>query len=116
MMDLQENRADMMIGIAPSQSSDIQFRRLGQLHFIPVAAKDYIKTTACRTRITSKNTSSFSRNNTRPGLESGTAGSTQSPAGASLIPAMISSYGMMVKRDSELGCWAATHLWSRAVP
>lgn len=42
LMDLQENQADMMIGIGPSQSSGIRFRKLGQLHFIPVAAKDYI--------------------------------------------------------------------------
>ena len=42
-MDLQENQADMMIGIAPSQSSGIRFRKLGQLHFIPVASKDYIQ-------------------------------------------------------------------------
>jgi DNA-binding transcriptional LysR family regulator len=43
MMDLLENQADMMIGIAPSQSSGIRFRKLGQLHFIPVVAKDYIR-------------------------------------------------------------------------
>jgi DNA-binding transcriptional LysR family regulator len=43
LMDLQENQADMMIGIGPSQSSGIRFRKLGQLHFIPVVAKDYIK-------------------------------------------------------------------------
>src|ERR1700757_332413 len=39
MIDLRENQADMMIGIAPSQSSGIRFRKLGQLHFIPVVAK-----------------------------------------------------------------------------
>lgn len=43
LMDLQENQADMMIGIGPSQSSGIRFRKLGQLHFIPVVAKDYIQ-------------------------------------------------------------------------
>jgi DNA-binding transcriptional LysR family regulator len=43
MMDLQENQADMMIGIGPSQSSGIRFRKLGQLHFIPVIARDYIQ-------------------------------------------------------------------------
>src|ERR1700759_1072581 len=43
MMDLRENQTDMMIGISPSQSSGIRFRKLGQLHFIPVIAKDYIK-------------------------------------------------------------------------
>src|SRR5438270_4344002 len=42
MMNLRENQTDMMISIIPSESSDIQFRRLGQLHFIPIAAKDYI--------------------------------------------------------------------------
>jgi DNA-binding transcriptional LysR family regulator len=40
---LRENQTDMMIGFGPSMSPDIQFRRLGQLHFIPVAAKDYIR-------------------------------------------------------------------------
>jgi DNA-binding transcriptional LysR family regulator len=43
MMDLQENQADMMIGIGPSQSPGIRFRKLGQLHFIPVVAKDYVQ-------------------------------------------------------------------------
>ena len=43
LMDLQENQADMMIGIGPSQSSGIRFRKLGQLHFIPVVARDYIQ-------------------------------------------------------------------------
>jgi DNA-binding transcriptional LysR family regulator len=41
-IDLRENQTDMMIGFVPSASSDIQFRRLGQLHFIPVVAKEYI--------------------------------------------------------------------------
>jgi DNA-binding transcriptional LysR family regulator len=43
MMNLRENQTDMMVSILPSSSSDIQFRRLGQLHLIPVAAKDYIQ-------------------------------------------------------------------------
>lgn len=42
-IDLRENQTDMMIGFAPSVSSDIQFRKLGQLHFIPIVAKDYIR-------------------------------------------------------------------------
>ena len=42
-LNLRENQTDMMIGFVPSISSDIQFRKLGQLHFIPVAAKDYIR-------------------------------------------------------------------------
>jgi DNA-binding transcriptional LysR family regulator len=41
-IDLRENQTDMMIGFVPSVSSDIQFRKLGQLHFIPVVAKEYI--------------------------------------------------------------------------
>src|ERR1700730_10981395 len=43
LMRLRENRTDMMIGISPAESSGIQFRKLGQVHFIPVAAKDYIQ-------------------------------------------------------------------------
>jgi DNA-binding transcriptional LysR family regulator len=50
MMDLLENQTDMMISIMPSASSGIQFRRLGQLHFIPVVAKDYIQTHGLPTR------------------------------------------------------------------
>ena len=38
-MNLRENQTDMMISIVPTASSDIQFRRLGQLHFIPIARK-----------------------------------------------------------------------------
>jgi DNA-binding transcriptional LysR family regulator len=41
-MNLRENQTDMMIGFSPAESSDIRFRKLGQLHFIPVVAKDYI--------------------------------------------------------------------------
>jgi DNA-binding transcriptional LysR family regulator len=41
-MDLRENQTDMMIGISPAESSDIRFRKLGQLHFVPVATKEYI--------------------------------------------------------------------------
>jgi DNA-binding transcriptional LysR family regulator len=50
MMDLRENQADMMIGIGPSQSSGIRFRKLGHLHFIPVVAKDYIRSYGLPTR------------------------------------------------------------------
>jgi DNA-binding transcriptional LysR family regulator len=50
MMNLRENQTDMMISIIPSASSDIQFKRLGQLHFIPVAAKDYIQKHGLPTR------------------------------------------------------------------
>jgi DNA-binding transcriptional LysR family regulator len=50
MMNLRENQTDMMISIMPSESSGLQFRRLGQLHFIPVAAKDYIQALGLPTR------------------------------------------------------------------
>ncbi|MBU6462606.1 MAG: LysR family transcriptional regulator [Bradyrhizobium sp.] len=43
LINLRENQTDMMIGFGPSVSPDIQFRKLGQLHFIPVVAKDYIR-------------------------------------------------------------------------
>ncbi|MEA2818270.1 MAG: hypothetical protein QOJ86_274 [Bradyrhizobium sp.] len=43
LMNLRENQTDIMIGFGPSVSSDIQFRKLGQLHFIPVVAKDYVR-------------------------------------------------------------------------
>jgi DNA-binding transcriptional LysR family regulator len=50
MMNLRENQTDMMVSIIPSESSGIQFRKLGQLHFIPVVAKDYIQTHGLPTR------------------------------------------------------------------
>src|SRR5262249_50548954 len=49
-INLLENQTDMMIGFMPSVSSDIQFRKLGQLHFIPVVAKDYISQHGLPTR------------------------------------------------------------------
>ena len=49
-MSLRENQTDMMIGISPAESSDIRFRKLGQLHFIPVVAKDYIRKHGLPTR------------------------------------------------------------------
>lgn len=42
-IDLRDNQTDMMIGFVPSMSSDIQFKKLGQLHFIPIVSKDYIR-------------------------------------------------------------------------
>jgi len=50
MINLRENQTDMMIGFVPSVSSDIQFRKLGQLHFIPVVTKDYIQEHGLPTR------------------------------------------------------------------
>lgn len=42
-LNLRENQTDMMVGFSPAESSDIIFRKLGQLHFIPIATKEYIK-------------------------------------------------------------------------
>jgi DNA-binding transcriptional LysR family regulator len=42
-IDLRENQTDMMIGFVPSASSDVQFRKLGQFHFIPMTAKEYVR-------------------------------------------------------------------------
>jgi DNA-binding transcriptional LysR family regulator len=50
MMNLRENQTDMMISPIPSESSGIQFRQLGQLHFIPVAASDYVQKHGLPTR------------------------------------------------------------------
>jgi DNA-binding transcriptional LysR family regulator len=50
LMHLRENQTDMMIGIGPAESSDTRFRKLGQLHFIPVVAKDYIRKYGLPTR------------------------------------------------------------------
>ena len=49
-LSLRENQTDMMLGYSPAESSDIQFRRLGQLHFLPVATKDYIRKHGLPTR------------------------------------------------------------------
>jgi DNA-binding transcriptional LysR family regulator len=49
-MSLRENQTDMMIGFSLDESSEIRFRRLGQLHFIPVVAKDYIQKHGLPTR------------------------------------------------------------------
>jgi DNA-binding transcriptional LysR family regulator len=50
MMDLRANQTDMMLSIVPTKPAGIQFRRLGQLHFIPIVAKDYIKQHGLPTR------------------------------------------------------------------
>ena len=50
LMHLRENQTDMMIGISPAESSGTRFRKLGQLHFIPVVAKDYIQNYGLPTR------------------------------------------------------------------
>jgi DNA-binding transcriptional LysR family regulator len=43
LVSLRENQMDMLIGLVPNLSSDIQFRKLGQIHFIPIVSKDYIQ-------------------------------------------------------------------------
>jgi DNA-binding transcriptional LysR family regulator len=50
MMNPRENQTDIMIGFRPAESSDIRFQKLGQLHFIPVVAKDYIRKYGLPTR------------------------------------------------------------------
>lgn len=40
--NLRENQTDMMIGFSRVDASDVVFRKLGHLHFIPVVVKDYI--------------------------------------------------------------------------
>jgi DNA-binding transcriptional LysR family regulator len=50
LVSLRENQTDMMIGLVPNLSSDVQFRKVGQLHFIPIAAKDYIQNHGLPTR------------------------------------------------------------------
>ena len=50
MMNLRENQTDIMIGFMPTESSDIRFQKLGQLHFIPIAVKDYIRKYGLPTR------------------------------------------------------------------
>jgi DNA-binding transcriptional LysR family regulator len=49
-MSLRENQTDMMIGFSLDESSDVRFQKLGQLHFIPVVAKDYIRKYGLPTR------------------------------------------------------------------
>jgi DNA-binding transcriptional LysR family regulator len=50
MFNLRENQTDMMVSILPAASSDIQFRRLGQLHFLPVVSKSYVRRYGLPTR------------------------------------------------------------------
>ena len=50
MMNPRENQTDIMIGFRPTESSDIRFQKLGQLHFLPIASKDYIRKYGLPTR------------------------------------------------------------------
>jgi DNA-binding transcriptional LysR family regulator len=49
-ISLRENQTDMMIGFGPIEARDITYRRLGQLHFVPVVAKSYIQRYGIPTR------------------------------------------------------------------
>ncbi|MBX2856041.1 MAG: LysR family transcriptional regulator [Rhodobacteraceae bacterium] len=40
--DLRMNSADMMLGFAPDEGSDVVCRQLGTVHFVPVASADYL--------------------------------------------------------------------------
>jgi len=40
--NLRENQTDVMLGFAESDSNDLISQRLGWLHFIPIASKDYV--------------------------------------------------------------------------
>jgi DNA-binding transcriptional LysR family regulator len=48
--DLRENQTDMMLGFAPIERSDIVCKRLGSLHFVPLASKQYIARMGLPTR------------------------------------------------------------------
>jgi DNA-binding transcriptional LysR family regulator len=50
MMNPRENQTDIVIGFRPAESSDIRFQKLGELHFIPIVAKDYIRKYGLPTR------------------------------------------------------------------
>ena len=49
-LSLRENQTDAMIGFSAIEAADIVYRRLGQLHFIPVVAKSYIQQHGIPTR------------------------------------------------------------------
>ena len=49
-LSLRENQTDMMIGYSPIESSGVRFQKLGQLHFIPLVVKDYIRKYGLPTR------------------------------------------------------------------
>jgi DNA-binding transcriptional LysR family regulator len=41
-MSLRDNQTDLMLGFHPTSAADISIRKLGHLHFIPIASKGYI--------------------------------------------------------------------------
>ena len=89
-LNLRENQTDMMIGFVPTISSDIQFRKLGQLHFIPIVAKDYVREHGLPTREQS-GAASFHSDRILSGENRacGIAGSTPCRAGGSRTTATI---------------------------
>lgn len=42
LMNFRDNQTDIMVGFGPVNQSDVTCTRLGQMHFIPVAARNYI--------------------------------------------------------------------------
>ena len=49
-LSLRENQTDLMVGFVPVEAADITSKRLGSLHFIPVASKRYIREQGLPTR------------------------------------------------------------------
>ena len=49
-MSLRDNQTDLMVGFVPADAADITVKKLGQLHFIPVATKDYVSRHGLPTR------------------------------------------------------------------
>ena len=50
--DIRQNSADIMLGFAPDENTDVVCRQLGSVHFIPVASKEYLLRYGCPTRET----------------------------------------------------------------
>ncbi|MBM6593668.1 LysR family transcriptional regulator [Microvirga pudoricolor] len=50
LVSLRENQTDVMIGFSPPDGTDVTYRHLGRLHFVPVAAKSYIQRHGIPTR------------------------------------------------------------------
>jgi len=48
--DMRENVTDVMVGFAPVANADVTFTKLGTLHFIPIASRDYVRSYGLPTR------------------------------------------------------------------
>ena len=48
--NLRENQTDIMLGFAASDSAELVSKRLGVLHFIPIASKEYVERRGLPTR------------------------------------------------------------------